>query len=300
MTKITTFFKNIWADLVDKRLWPIALVLVLALVAVPTLLAKKSDEPAGTDPLAAGAVAHSAQTGGDAVIALDTGGPAAPKHGATGRNPFEQLFVPKPKSTNTDTAAGGADSGNPGQAGGGSGGDTSGGTDKSKGDGGSDSAPKKTTTTYKVNIRFGTAGAMRTKNDVARLTPLPSASNPFFVFLGVKDGGNTVVFLVSSDAKATGDGTCKPSANQCETIEMKAGETEFFDVSTDAGIRQYQLDVMSIKKVVTASSSAAKAANARVSQAGAQLLKDAGSDGVSLGQYRWSPDLGQLQLAARP
>ena len=72
------------------------------------------------------------------------------------------------------------------------------------------------------------------------------------------------------------------------------------NVSTDAGIRQYQLDVMSIKKVVTASSSAAKAANARVSQAGAQLLKDAGSDGVSLGQYRWSPDLGQLQLAARP
>lgn len=299
MSKITTFFKNIWADLVDKRLWPIALVLVLALVAVPTLLAKKSDEPAGPDPLAAGAVAHSAQSGGDAVIALDTGGVAGPKHGATGRNPFEQLFVPKPKSTSSDTSTPGTDSGNPGQAGGGSGGDTSSG-DKSKGDGGSTTTPKKTTTTYKVNIRFGSAGAMRTKNDVARLTPLPSASNPFFVFLGVKDGGNTVVFLVSSDAKATGDGTCKPSANQCETIEMKAGETEFFDVSTDAGVRQYQLDVTSIKKVVTASSSAAKAANARVSQAGAQLLKDAGADGTSLGAYRWVPDLGQLQLAARP
>ena len=34
MTKITTFFKNIWADLVDKRLWPIALVLVLVLATV--------------------------------------------------------------------------------------------------------------------------------------------------------------------------------------------------------------------------------------------------------------------------
>lgn len=300
MTSITTFCKNVWADLIEKRLWPIALVLVLALVAVPTVLVKKgSDEPAGVDPTAPGAVAQTARSGGDAVIALDTGGPGAPKHGATGRNPFRQLFLPKPKPTNTDTGTPGADSGNPGQAGGGSGGDTSTTPEQTPNtDNGPDQTPKKTTTTYRVNIRFGTAGAMRTRNDVRRLTPLPNEQNPFFVFLGVKNG-NTAVFLVSSDAKATGDGTCRPSDSQCEQIEIKAGETEFFDVSTDAGIRQYQLDVLAIKKIVTASSSAAKSANARVSQAGAQLLKDAGSDGVALGAYRWSADLGLLVDARR-
>ncbi len=140
---------------------------------------------------------------------------------------------------------------------------------------------------------------MKTINDIARLAPLPSASNPFFVFLGVKDQGETLVFLVSSDAKATGDGTCKPSASQCETIELKAGETEFFDVSTDEGIRQYQLDVISIRKVTTVSTGAAKKANARVSRAGADLLRAAGSDGLALGAYRWAPDLGEL-LPAQP
>lgn len=298
MTSITTFFKNVWADLVEKRLWPIALVLVLALVAVPTLIKKDAADPAMTAPGGVAAIAGAANAGGDEVIALDTGGAAGPQHGATGRNPFKQLFVPKAKSTAAADGQAGADSGNPGKAGGGSGGDTGTGGDTKSGDS-KPTTVKKTTTTYKVNLRFGQAGAMRTMKDVARLTPLPSASNPFFVFLGVKDQGSTVVFLVSSDAKATGDGTCKPSASQCETIEMKAGETEFFDVSTDEGVRQYQLDITSIKKVVTASSASARKANARVSQAGARLLKDAGSDGMSLGAYRWSLDAGQL-LFARP
>ena len=89
--------------------------------------------------------------------------------------------------------------------------------------------------TYVVDLRFGQADSMKTLRDVARLTPLPSASSPFFVFLGVKEDGKTLVFLVSSDAKATGDGKCKPSTNDCETIELKAGDTEFFDLTTDDG-----------------------------------------------------------------
>jgi hypothetical protein len=284
------FLTNIWADLVEKRLWPLALVLVLALLAVPTLLAKgPAEEALGPESPAVAAAA-----GGETkVIALDVDGASGPRNGALGRNPFEQLFVPKPKPA-AEAEQAGADSGNPGKAGGGEGGDT---TSGAKGEPAPATTPKATKTTYKANLRFGEAGAMKTVNDIARLTPLPSAANPFFVFLGVKDRGETLVFLVSSDAKATGDGTCKPSASQCETIELKAGETEFFDVSTDEGIRQYQLDVLSIKKVTTVSTGAAKQANARVSQAGAELLRDAGSDGLQLGSYRWTPGLGELVTA---
>ena len=46
-----TFLRNIGADLVEKRLWPVALVLLVALVAVPTLLApRRAKEPAGDQP----------------------------------------------------------------------------------------------------------------------------------------------------------------------------------------------------------------------------------------------------------
>ena len=33
-----SILRNVWADLVGKRLWPVALLLVGALVAVPVLL----------------------------------------------------------------------------------------------------------------------------------------------------------------------------------------------------------------------------------------------------------------------
>ena len=35
------FFLDLWQDLREKRLWPVALVLLLGLAAVPVLLAKR-------------------------------------------------------------------------------------------------------------------------------------------------------------------------------------------------------------------------------------------------------------------
>ena len=36
------FLLDLWQDLKEKRLWPVAVVLLVALVAVPVLLAKPS------------------------------------------------------------------------------------------------------------------------------------------------------------------------------------------------------------------------------------------------------------------
>jgi len=53
------------------------------------------------------------------------------------------------------------------------------------------------------------------------------------------------MFLVSSDAEATGDGKCLPSPDNCDRVEMEAGDTEFFDVATpDGTTAQYQLDLV--------------------------------------------------------
>src|SRR5206468_642806 len=44
---------NLWKDMVDKRLWPVALVLVVALVAIPVVLAKPAPKgPAAPTPVA--------------------------------------------------------------------------------------------------------------------------------------------------------------------------------------------------------------------------------------------------------
>ncbi len=140
---------------------------------------------------------------------------------------------------------------------------------------------------------------MKTLRAVPRLTPLPSSSSPFFVFLGVKDDGKTLVFLVSSDAKATGDGTCKPSKTNCETIELKVGDTEFFDLTTDAGVEQYQMDIIKLSKLKASSSAkgaSAALAAAKASKADRRLLRKVvdGRSAHLMGVYRWVPERGIL------
>ena len=45
-----TFLLDLWHDLRAKRLWPVALVLAAALVAVPVVLSKSSDAPPAPAP----------------------------------------------------------------------------------------------------------------------------------------------------------------------------------------------------------------------------------------------------------
>ena len=61
------------------------------------------------------------------------------------------------------------------------------------------------------------------------------ATSPALIYLGVLKDKKTAVFMVDSGVVAQGDGTCKPSRTNCETIHLKEGETEFFDVASEDG-----------------------------------------------------------------
>ncbi len=286
------FLRNVWADMLEKRLWPLAVALLVGIVAVPTILAKKNQQHDTQQVVATASANQASNASGEAAVALDTSAAATARRNHLGRqrNPFDQLFAPKVKvTTSSSTAATSTPAGSP-TTGGSTGTGGGGGTTKPK-------PPVTTKTAYSVSLHFGEAGAMHTIRDIPRLTPLPSAVDPFFVFLGVKDDGRTAIFLVSSDAKATGDGACKPSDNDCETIELKAGDTEFFDLTTDTGVQQFQMDVVSITKKTVTSTAAAKAAHARASQIGTGMLQEARKAGdlpVQLGWYRWDPAAGVL------
>lgn len=291
-----TFLRNIGADLVEKRLWPVAVALLVALIAVPTLLAKSSSDDAGVAP--ATPVAGVAAVKSDQVLALNTAPAGRRKRGGSVKNPFVQLFVPKATATEAVPVEGAADSGK-------TAGDTSSGSTGTKTTGTTPakkkSAPKEDLDVRRVTLRFGEPGAMRTIKDIPRLTPLPSTDNPFFVFVGIKDDGETLVFLVSSEVKATGDGVCRPKAT-CELIELKAGDTEFFDLVTDEGLKQYQMDVISLSTKKASSAAVARKARARHSKAGAALLKAArksSRDSTRIGRYRWDAKHGVLRLIPR-
>ena len=299
-----SFVRNLLADLVAKRLWPVALVLVLALVAVPVLLAQGVDE----------APAPEVQVAQERAIGASVVTPAAdaPRRGAnpTGRNPFQQRQVAPEKVTGVKADEDGS----------GAGGDVysvGGGADVTGGlpalddidvipVGGTDTSaplPKPDAReSYRVDLRFGQDGTLARRNDVARLSPLPSAEDPFFVFMGVLADGKTALFLVSSDAEATGDGTCKPTPENCERIEMRAGQTEFFDVTTpDGATVQYQLDLVRVSRVRSGSPAVASTARSRESSEGRQVLRKAiDTEQVDVDGIAYSRELGVLVPSAQP
>jgi len=295
--------RNVWNELVERRLWPVALLLVAALVAVPVLLAKSPpptpDKPA---PAAVAAAASAAALpGGEAVVSVAQGDePDAPLRGHA-KNPFRQQHVQaEPTATaSTATATAGGSSGSSGTSGDERGNSGSGGGAQPQPE------PQPTFVYASVDVRFGHAGKhLRAIRDVPRLTPLPSATNPIVVFLGTRRDRRTAVFLVSTDVHVQGLGQCVPSRSNCEAIELQEGDTALLDFTeADGTVEQYELDLDAVTLHETTSQAVAQRAYARTSRVGRLLL--GGSGRISAQRnghrqrvpFRWIARSGVLHIA---
>jgi len=294
--------RNALNELVERRLWPFALLLVLALVAVPVLLAKPGSAgdsgsatatmPADSPAAAAASASADAPPGGDPVVSVaQAREPKAPLRGHA-KNPFRQQHVAA--STQTSTTASTATAPSSGGSSGTTAPTAPSGTGGSGGSG--NPAPPNTEPTYQyatIDVRFGHAGhTLRTIRDVPRLAPLPNATHPIIVFLGMRRDRETAVFLVSTDVHVQGLGHCTPSRLDCEAIALRRGETAFFDYTqSDGNVQQYELDLDAVTLHTTHSQALAQQAYARVSRVGKRLIRG-GSARISLdgaGQRRRLP-----------
>jgi hypothetical protein len=298
--------RGLLRELIERRLWPVAVLLLVAAVAVPMYLGRSTAEDAAVAPVV---TAQPDATASKAAVSIEAQAELDRRGGV--RNPFKQLHVPKAATPSTTTgattstpAAGTTTTG--GSTGSGSGGAvppvTSGGTGGTgTGTGTGTATPSADPLdTHHLTLRFGRtdAAGLKAYRDVARLSPLPNAENPFFVYTGVLKDGKTAVFLLSSDVVASGDGHCRPSAASCQTIEVKEGDTEYFDLVVAGQPVQYQLDVVRVYNTGASSVGAAAAAYERHSDAGAALLRQAHQRGGTAfkgaADYRWLPDSGTL------
>jgi hypothetical protein len=170
---------------------------------------------------------------------------------------------------------------------------------------------KKTYQLNELTVRFGLSdGSRPPRKDVKRLRALPSNDEPVLIYLGVLADKKTVVFMLDSGVVAQGDGDCRPSRTNCETLQIKEGETEFFDVAAEdtgdgttpapdaAPAAQYQLDVIKIRRKVTSSASQAKKSIARVSESGRKILR-ARIMGDGPIRYRYDHSTGRLEKLSR-
>jgi hypothetical protein len=284
--------RDVWAELVERRLWPVALLLLAALVAAPVLLAKhvpaqQQVASAGPDAPPVGAPAPPP---GEPVVSVASGPSGSAPLLGRAKDPFHQQFVPARAASGGGTAPAG--SGTATTPTGGGGGSTGG-----AGSPGGSAKPAPRTYVYaSVDVSFGRAGSpLKQIKDVPRLAPLPSASDPIVIFMGTRSDHETAVFMLSTDVKAQGDGRCVPSATTCEAIELRRGGVALLDVTDANGfVTQYELDLDGVALHTTTSQAAASAANARVSTVGRRLLHTNAAQVALARALHWSVAGGAL------
>jgi hypothetical protein len=278
------FLLDLWYDLREKRLWPVAALLLAALVATPVVLSKKAEEPEPAPAPVASAPAEAKKPEGPAALANVKLEELAKGSGSSlssfdPRNPFApprkaleaaRRNAEGSTATSTATSAGpGSDAGSGGSTDGGSAGvdvtppgsgggtvpDVGGYTPPSGGTGGGDEA-KAPEYTYVVDVTFRANDRTRTVKGLRKLDMLPDAESPLLIFMGVTEKAGNAVFMVDSTLQAAGEGTCKPSAGECAALYLGPGSEHEF--TTDEG-DSYTLRVDEIRRVkVGASASASK------------------------------------------
>ncbi len=258
--------KNLWGQLVQRRLWPVAVLLIAALVAVPLTLAEDPETSPAPAPAATPGDSK-AELATEPIVAMASAGDRAKRRKVLGKakNPFAKPAKiasvgqdgPDP-APEPDSAGSGSGPDDPTTAGGGSPAPSS--PSPTGPSTGSPTPPSGPTAPPPVDppqherdsltIRFGDAlGGSLERMNVKRLEALPLlVEEPLVVYLGVGDGGDSAVFLVDLSIRVDGDGACMPDPNTCETIHLREGETEFLEVLGEDGepTAQFQLDLVEI------------------------------------------------------
>jgi len=276
---MTDYFRDVWFELRERRLWPIAVALALALVAVPVLLLEHGDEkpaPVAQTPPAevqdnlrkVAVLANEPSSRGSDLGVFDKKDPFKPR--TRKLRSLRQIAAQTGITASPDAGQGGGPGGGAspgpgasgtgsGASGGASGGGSAGGPSPGAGSpgrdgGGGRSKPgrrRTTSYTYVADVTFGREGRTRRIRSLRRLEMLPEADNPLLVFLGVDTRGGNAVFLVDSTLEQRGEGKCADKA--CSVLSIGPGAEHSF---IDEDGREYLLRINHIRRVRAASTSA--------------------------------------------
>jgi hypothetical protein len=216
---------NTWRQLVRNKLWPVAVLLLAALVAVPVMLTREPSVPAPLAPVAVGTEAG--DTIAEPIVAKVTAEDRDRRRRVLGarKDPFQPAPVKKAK---VDVPDADADAG-PAPVDPGTGGT---GTGTGTGSGGEPAPEKRYYEAGTIIVRFGeaTTGGKLARFAIGKFGPVPDDEFPLLVYMGLTKDGKKAKFLIDAAVEVDGDGDCKPHRSNCEMIELAVGETEFLDV----------------------------------------------------------------------
>lgn len=245
---------GIFHDLRQRRLLPVAGLLLLALVALPVLALKPAEEPppapaASTSPTAttapAGLPSPEQALSDKPLVSLAVLDQPSDLGEFESKNPFKPI-----EQVSSGGASSGGDAGGSTLATGDGTGVGTGGTGTSEtgrtGSGDQQTSTPQTQTpqtpsptpapkqeapktekklTYALDLSIRGPKGVRSYRGLPKLSLLPAADNPLLVFLGIEDAGTKAVFLVDAKLRTqSGEGVCTPSPEQCATLALAPGE----------------------------------------------------------------------------
>jgi len=129
--------------------------------------------------------------------------------------------------------------------------------------------------TETVDVKAGRRGDERLRRYVKRLDLLPSERSPLLVFVGTSLSGRSAVFLVDADLTVSGDGACEPSPRNCSFLTLRPDRRHDQAFFEDSKGRKWSLKLLEIGEMPveraleqqTARAKVARAASSRGSRA---------------------------------
>ncbi|MEH3053912.1 MAG: hypothetical protein PGN13_07885 [Patulibacter minatonensis] len=286
---------DIFSDLVEKKLWPIALLLIGAIALVPMWLSGPGEPPAPV----AGPPAKVAEDAGPQLAltrTTKTGFDRAPRVNKRELDPFAERTTAKAdaalkslkaqisQSISNSLGGGTSDGGNLGGSTGGSSGGSTDVTPRPPSGGGGDTTsttPKTEKDDLLTILVSSDADAASSEpqqiNDIRTLSPLPDTENPFLVYLGKSSDGDAM-FIVSADVTPSGAGKCDPSPTDCRTLSLAEGDSAKFKLASGATVTITIVGIETTKVEVTGEAARAARLELKARRVGAKVLKQSLSD----------------------
>ncbi len=280
-----SFVRNLIRDLVDKRLWPVALLMLVAIVAIPVL----GGGLGGSDSAGEEAVLPVTPNSATSSAVELLGPPSVRKRPGKVVDPFRRKAKPADPATDTTTTVPSAATSTPPTP-------PTGGTTPPTGGTTSPTTPDKSRSVYRTTVRWGSVDSEAKAKRVSRLTPFGDLLDPALLFLGVERGGKHALFLLGLDATSVGEAGCRDSS--CRMISMRPGESQVVDVKPeDAPATQREVTLVSIKREQQPSLYKASLVRAYVHPDGRDVLRLMLGDEATrtaVAGYRYDRNLGVM------
>jgi hypothetical protein len=273
--KVPPILRDLYLDLRDRRLLPLLGLVLVAIVAVPFLLAQ-SPEEAGSGTADEGGVASSSGAVEASALTVSEARPGLRDYRRRLRHrkptdPFEQRYTApmlkgaelqsesktSESSSSSTTEGEGSSGAAPAPVPPSSGSEGGGGVEPTTPDDVTDGGRFRVYTfTMKVQIsrteedQAGNVkmGAPTVREGVRPLTPLPGEKAPVVTYLGASIETGKAIFMISKDVTAAfGDAKCIAGTGSCELMEIEPGFPETFEYG--ANQVRYKFNVLKLDVV---------------------------------------------------